>query len=213
MTSSPPGDPWREPSAPPRLAPGFDPWQSFVAGEPVRRRERLRHRGLEALRASRVPALLAVSVLLLGAPAGLLWARVSPTVSVSFSAQGPSLDRPESSEFFAAEGSFGVVLLVFGLVTGAVVWRVLRQRATGVGVPVGLAIGALLAGLVAQAVGSRFVVDSDLAALCGVQNACPIYDGTLQLRARGLVVIWAVAALAAYVALSLLRDDPEPSVE
>jgi len=183
-----------------------DPWQTFVAGEPATRRELLRHRASTALRTVRVPVALAAAVVLLGAPVGLLWARVSPRVSVSFSAQGPALDRPESSEFFAADGSFGVVLLLVGLLTGAAAWRLLRGREYEIGVPVGLTVGALVAGAVAQAVGGRRVVDRQLAALCEVESACPIYDGTLQLRARGLVVVWAVGALAVYVGLSLLFD-------
>ncbi len=209
MTPTPLADPWAEPVSAPLSAQVSESWQNFVAGEPVSRRDLLRHRGSAVLRFSRLPALLAVVILLLGAPIGLLWARVSPTVSVSFSAQGPSLVRPESSEFFAADGSFGVVLLMVGLLTGAAAWGVLHRRASGVGVPIGVAVGALLAGFVAQAVGSRLVVNRELAALCGVQNDCPIYDGTLQLRARGLVVVWAVAALMVYVGLSLLFDKAE----
>lgn len=205
---STPLDPRRQPDAeggPIHL----DAWQAFVAGQPASRSDLARHRAAVAVRAARVPVTITAVVLLLGAPVGLLWARVSPRVSVSFSAQGPSLDRPESSEFFATDGSFGIVLLLVGLATGAVAWRALRGRVQHVGVPVGLAAGALLAGLVAQSVGSRLVVDSRLAGFCVGPDACPLYDGTLQLRARGLVVLWAVAALAVYVGLSLLIDDAE----
>lgn len=184
-----------------------DPWQVFVAGTPPTRRDRVEPWVRAGLAAARLPAAVAVALLLVGAPVGLLWARVSPRIAVSFSAQGPSLDHPESSEFFATDGSFLVVLLLVGLLTGAVTWVLTRRR--GAGVPVGIAVGAVLAGLVARTVGSRLVVDRELARACRAA-ACDIYDGTLEVRSAGLVVVWAVAALISYAALTAVLDGESP---
>lgn len=178
--------------------PTDDPWAVFVAGVPPTRAELGRRR----LASFQLPASVVAGLVLLGAPVGLLWARISPRVSVSFSAQGPSLDRPESSEFFAADGSFGVILLLVGVVTGALSWALTRRRAPGPTVPLSIAVGGLLAAAVAAAVGTRYVVDAKLAALCTAQDACAIYDGTLQLRSRGLLVVWAVAALVVHFSLT-----------
>ncbi len=185
--------------------PSADPWQVFVAGAPAGRppvsavARTLLHR-------SRIPALVATSLLFLGAPMGILWAKVSPRIAVSFSAQGPALDHPESSEFFATDASFMIVLVVAGLLTGAAVWRFTRRR--GAGVPVGIAVGGLLAGIVARVVGGRVVVDPDLARVCRAA-ACDVYDGTLEVRSTGLVVLFAVAALAALIALTAVLDGDE----
>ena len=183
-----------------------DPWHAFVVGEPASRSDRMRDLTQRAVSAARLPAKVATGLLLAGAPAGLVWARVSPRISVSFTAQGPSLDHPESSEFFATDASFLVVLLIAGLLTGAVVWAFTRGR--GVGVPVGIAVGGVLAGVVARAVGSRVVVDDRLARVC-TEAACLIYDGTLHVRSSGLVVVWAVSALGAFLALTAVFDGAD----
>ncbi|HVF19032.1 MAG TPA: DUF2567 domain-containing protein [Mycobacteriales bacterium] len=179
-----------------------DPWQAFVAA-PSRGRKSGRDLVRELSARATLPLAVAAALLLLGAPAGILWAKVSPRVAVSFSAQGPELVHPESSEFFATEASFLIVMAVVGLVTGAAVWRFARRR--GVAVPVGIAVGALLAGAVARAVGGRVVVDERLAQVCR-QASCDIYDGTLHVRSPGLVVVWGVAALAVFIALTALLD-------
>jgi len=188
-------------------APESDPWQVFVAGVPAPLVNPFQAVN-PVVAGARVAGAVTAALVLLGAPVGLIWARVSPRIAVSFSAQGPSLDHPESSEFFAADGTFLIVLLLAGLVSGALVWRFTRGH--GVGVPVGLAAGGLLGGLVARSVGERVVVDSRLVQTCR-QAACDIYDGTLQVRSPGLIAVWAVVALVVLVALTAILDA-EPAV-
>ncbi len=199
-----------------------DPWRTFVAAPaPVAPRQRL----LDLLDASRVPVAITVALALLGAPVGLLWSRVSPRVAVSFSADGPSLVHPESSEFFDTDAAFLVVLVLAGLLTGALIWAFGRGR--GVRVPVGIAVGGVVAGGVAQAVGERVVVDSRLAEACR-SAVCDIYDGTMRVRIGVLHldqgwpgrqqvyltgIVWAVAALVAFFALTAAfdaRDEVDP---
>lgn len=201
-------------------APDDDPWRAFVAAPaPIATRQRLLH----VLNAARLPAAITAGLALLGSPVGLLWARVSPHVSVDFAADGPSLVHPESSEFFNGDAALLVVLLVAGLLSGVLVWAVARAR--GIGVPVGIAIGGLIGGGIAQAVGERVVVDPRLADACR-QAVCDIYDGTMRVRVgilhldRGWPgrhevyltgIVWSVAALVVFFALTAAFDPGEPA--
>lgn len=212
MTPPEPDDPWREPSAP---AGELDPWRAFVAGEPVSGRDRASRWLAVARDEGRVPLAVVAAIVLTAAPVGLVWAALSPRVSVSFSTQGPSLEQPESSEFFNADTSFLLALLVAGLVTGAVAWLLTRGR--GPGIAVALAVGGTLAGAIAREVGGRWVVDARLARLCAA--GCDLYDGTPDVRA-GLVeigsgavylggIVWSIAALVVLVVLTAAFDREE----
>lgn len=219
MTSPHDLDPWREPTR--TSDADDDAWRTFVAGEPVTTSVRARQLALALGRSARDPLAVALALLLLGPAVGLVWAHLSPRVSITFSAQGPSLEQPESSQFFTADGSFLFTLVAAGLLTGAVMWWLARDR--GPGLPVGFAVGAIAAGAVAREVAGRVVVDERLAALCR-SGACDVYDGTQRVR-TGVVevvlfgssrsvylggVVWAVAGLLAFgVLLALVRRDSD----
>ncbi|HVE97984.1 MAG TPA: hypothetical protein VNA12_02265 [Mycobacteriales bacterium] len=213
--SSPDGtDPWPAPDELER-----DPWAVFVAGSPVSGRELAQHWAARTATALRLPAAVVVAFVLSAAPIGLAWARLSPRVSVSFSAQGPTLEQPESNQFFTVDSSLLIWLLVAGLIAGAVAWRFLRH--VGARVAGGLAVGGVLMGVVSHAVAVRVVVDERLSRLCS-SGACDVYDGTQPVRAlvfrlfvgsafeTGPIylggIACAVAALVTLVVLTLFFD-------
>ncbi len=144
-----------------------------------------------------------IASVLVGAPVGLLWAAVAPRVDVVIAAGNANLAMPGTSDFIAADGLFLFTTAVAGLVGGAVAWVLGRRH--GPGVVVGLAVGGLLAALVAMRVGQTVNADEVEAFVrAGQQGALEL---SLRLRAREALVGWPVAALVAYVALSLLRKD------
>ena len=199
-----------------------DPWTAFVAGSPVTGSELARHAAARTIAALRVPLAVVGGLVLAAAPLGLAWAHFSPRVSVTFSAQGPALEQPESNQFFTVDSSLLIWLLVTGLVAGAIAGRFLRH--VGAPVAVGLAVGGVLMGVVAHSVAVRVVVDERLARLCA-NGACDVYDGTQPVRAlvyrlfvgspfeTGPIYLGGIAcAVAALVALTVLTlfSEPEP---
>lgn len=156
---------------------------------------------------TRRAALVGVLLLLLGAPAGLVWGWLAPTFPVSFSAAGPSVEDFDDRVFFAVDGRFLVVAMLAGIVSGFAAWRIGRGR--GPAVAVALAGGSLLAARVAQVVGERVVRDAQLRDFCARtarDGLCAFYDGTPELRSPGVVVGWAVAALITFAITTLVTE-------
>jgi hypothetical protein len=161
-------------------------------------------------RPSRLPAdlgvgffTLALSVLL-GAPAGLLWSALAPHAHLTIGASGvPMVDDGATEVFVAADGWFLGVCLVAGLLTGVVAW--LAGRRSGPFAVVALTVGGLLAGLVAAKVGMRLGQDEFRAvAQAGARGH---YGANVALQAEVIVLVWPIAALAAFLALTLSRVD------
>jgi hypothetical protein len=174
--------------------------------------ERLR----AATRESRVAAATAAYVALLGAPTAFLWRAFAPTVEIAHTASGPQPVAAESSQLFGVDGSFVLLTLAVGLVTGALAWLVLRRRGqTGPAGPFGLAAGGLLAALAASGVGRKMIVDRYLYDFCHARGArCFVYSGTLRLQSFAAVVVWPAAMLAAFAILTLFftRDNQNEDV-
>jgi hypothetical protein len=139
----------------------------------------------------------AVVVVLLGAPAGLLWAHVAPHAALVLTPDGAGLVDPEDRSFLTADVVFAGITLVLGLVCGLVAYAV--HRAHGPAVVVGLLVGGLAAAWVAARTGAMVGRDSFTAALLAVAHGAPagaVRRGPLELRATSVLVAWPVAALA-----------------
>jgi hypothetical protein len=148
-----------------------------------------------------------VASVLLGAPAGLLWAAVSPRLHVVVTDQG--LDTPDlegTKAFIGADGSYLLVMLGVGALCGVLAW--LFARKAGPWTVVGLALGGYLAALVAARVGLQPGAHKAIQALApgssfrgtvdfylGARNA----SGDLHLRAPIAAVGWPVGALVAFL--------------
>lgn len=139
----------------------------------------------------------AVAVVLLGAPAGLLWAHVAPHAAFVLTPDGAGLVDPEDRAFLTADVVLGAIMLVLGVVSGLVAHAV--HRAHGPAVVVGLLVGGLASAWVASHTGAMVGKDAFAAAQLAVAHGAPagaVRRGPLQLRATGLLVVWPVAALA-----------------
>jgi hypothetical protein len=160
------------------------------------------------------PVVVAVGSVLLGAPAGLIWSAVAPRVRITFNASGPQAPDLESSKaFIGADGSYLVVMLVAGLLCGALAWWLARR--SGPWTVVALAAGGVLGAVVAAHVGVLPGQHDSIQALRHGRAGHPpvdLYLGKLQgehthLRAVWAAVAWPVGALAAFLTGALLRPE------
>ncbi|MDQ6650343.1 MAG: hypothetical protein M3Z02_09540, partial [Actinomycetota bacterium] len=141
----------------------------------------------------------------LGGPAGLVWALVSPRVAVQTGPSGPQLLEPETKAFVAADGLFLLVTSIVGLICGLLAWRLARRY--GIPVLLALVVGGLLASLVAWKTG-RLLGLHDYRVVLRSGAAGGRASMNVELRATGVLVGWAVAAVVGYggcVAASLAR--------
>lgn len=145
--------------------------------------------------------LAAAVTVLVGAPVGLLWAAVAPTVDVVVDGDRVQLVEPGSSAFIAIDGFFLIAVALAGVIGGVLAWRLAHPH--GPAVVVGLTLGGLAAAYVAMVVGEQVgLAEVERAVRAGQQGALEL---TVQLRAHETIVGWPVGALLGYAGASLLR--------
>lgn len=176
-----------------------DPWATPQASAPeplVVGRRSVRSDALAGL-------LVAIGSVLLGAPFGLLWARLVPTTEVVVDAAGRAgYADPYTKDFIAADGFFLLGGAAVGLLVGLLAWRLGRRWAPGV--VIGLGIGGLLAGYVAGRTGTLLGREEFRAALEAGRPA--VVQPNVVLLAKTSIVGWPVAAIVGFVAPMLRRD-------
>jgi hypothetical protein len=156
-----------------------------------------------------------VTMVLLGAPAGLLWSALAPHYVVHFSAAGPDFSDIESTKaFIGADASYLLVMLGFGLVCGGVAW--LFARRSGPWTVVALALGGVLAALIAASVGLRPGAHDSIQALQAqnrTSGTVELYLGKrdkhngLSLRAPWAALGWPAAAVSVFLIGALRRPE------
>jgi hypothetical protein len=143
-----------------------------------------------------------------GAPLGLLWTWIAPTVPVINAGQnGIVVNDPSPEEFIAADGWFTLISFAFGLLAALLVWLVLR-RDRGPGLLLGVTFGGLAAALVMWQVG-RLV---GLSAWNDWQDTSPAgqtYDRPPDLHAHGALLVAAFAAVIVTTLLAGWSNDPD----
>lgn len=169
----------------------------------------------------------AVVVAGLGAPLGWLWSVLAPDVPVEMTAGGPVLREPQPEQYFAADGWFTVLGLVFGLVVAVLGWYLLR-RVRGPVALVAIVVGCVGAALLAWYVGRHVGLDGyqrlATSAPVGTRFGKPPDLRAEELRLafgflpviRGTLLVPAFAAAATYTMMagwsrySTLRAETEP---
>lgn len=158
-----------------------------------------------------------IASVFLGAPAGLLWAAVSPRYVVHYTSTGASTDDLESTKaFVGADASYFLIVLGFGLLCGGVAWWLARRQ--GPATVAGLLVGGVLAALIAASVGVRPGAAESLKRLrvdnrtsgtvdlfLGKRNNDKSDD--LSIRSPWAAVGWPVGALAVFVVMGLRRPE------
>ncbi|MCC3778976.1 ABC transporter permease [Streptomyces sp. UNOB3_S3] len=176
-------------------------------------REQDRARAREEARAElRQAAVVLVAVTVAGVLMGLLWAWLAPRVPLISDGKAVYLKNTEGEQAIGADGWFGLLGLVLGALSAALVF--LFRRAGGIAIVVGLAVGSLLASLVAWRLGIRLGPTSDVVAHARAVGKGVVFDAPLRLGAKGMLLAWPMAAMAAHLGLTALFGprDPEPSV-
>ncbi len=158
-------------------------------------------------------ALCALAVGVTGVLLGLLWLWLAPRVPLLTDGGAVYLKDPEGEEAVGADGVFTLVGLAFGAVSGVVLFLVRRRG--GMGLAVGLAVGGLLASLLAWGVGTVLGPEQDLAKAAAEAGKNATFEAPLRLQAKGALLAWPFAAVLVHLLLTAVfveRED-EPGGE
>lgn len=158
----------------------------------------------------RQAAIVAVLVAVTGAALGALWLWLAPNVPLVSDGEAVYFKNSEGEEAIAADGVFVLLSLGFGLVSGVAAFLV--RRSGGVPIVVGLAAGALLGAVLAWQLGGWLGPEADVADQARAVGKGATFDAPLQLRAKGALLAWPIAALAVHLGLTAAFGprDPEP---
>ncbi|ANP54491.1 xanthosine utilization system XapX-like protein [Streptomyces griseochromogenes] len=162
----------------------------------------------------REAVVITVAVALGGVLLGLLWSWLAPHVPLV----GEELDRSwvvylkdtEGEQAIGVDGTFTLLGLAFGLVSGVVVF--LLRRRGGVPAVVALGLGGLLGSLLAWRLGVWLGPESDVIAHAKAVGKGVTFSAPLKLGAKGALLAWPLAGLLVHLGLTALFGprDPEP---
>ena len=144
-------------------------------------------------------ALVAVA----GSVVGLIWSATSPKLSIRAVAAGSEATFKSQ---VAADGRFLLLGALAGVICAVIV---LAFGQHGPGAVVGLAVGGVLAALVANRVGVVAQHDATLSALhsLGISHSAHVLDLVgFRVRAQGVLLAWPIAALLVHGAVTLLHQ-------
>ncbi|MER8159305.1 ABC transporter permease [Streptomyces sp. NPDC094472] len=165
------------------------------------------------LRAELVQAsLVAIAVAVSGVLLGLLWLWLAPKVPLVSDGSAVYLKNSEGEDAIGADGVFTLLGLAFGAVSALIVFLLFRHG--GIALVIGLAIGGVLASVIAWRLGLWLGPTSDVVAHAKEVGKGVTFDGPLKLGAKGALLAWSVAAMVIHLALTGLFGprDPEPAL-
>lgn len=167
-----------------------------------------RHRS-EIGRQAAVGGTFAAVLTVLGVPIGLVWSAIAPRAALVAIGAGQAVPAdPESTAYMTGDGQFALLTMGTGAVVAVVAYLVAGRR-TGTGAVLGLAAGGVLGSLIAWLLGTWPAADGYHQALRGA-HAGDQLTAALDLHARGVLVLGALAAVAVYglieVCVSTVRD-------
>ncbi|MGW1891985.1 AAA family ATPase [Streptomyces sp. NPDC002004] len=191
----PPHQPWEAPPAT-----GAVPPASYEEDGPGMRTE------------LREGTVITVATAVGGALLGLLWLWLAPRVPLIADASAVYLKDTEGEQAIGVDGTFTVLAIGFGVVSGALVF--LLRRRGGVPLVVGLALGGLLGSLLAWRLGVWLGPTHNVVAHAKQVGKGVTFDAPLELGAKGALLAWPVAAMAVHLGLTALFGprDPEPEL-
>jgi hypothetical protein len=150
-----------------------------------------------------------LALTVLGVGLGLLWLWLAPRVPLFSDGKAVFLKDPEGEEAIGADGTFVLLALAFGAVTGLLAFA--RDRGGGVGRVIGMTVGAVAGSVLAWRLGVWLGPTTDVVAAAKAVGAGKTFDGPLKLQAPGALLAWPFAAIFVYVVLLGLfgrRDVP-----
>ncbi|MDF2257042.1 DUF2567 domain-containing protein [Streptantibioticus ferralitis] len=152
--------------------------------------------------------IVAAAVAVCGVLFGLLWVWLAPQVPLISDGSAVYLKNSEGEQAIGADGWFALMGLGFGVLTAAAVF--LWRRAGGVAIVVGLAVGAVLGSLIAWRLGVWLGPTQNVVAHAKAVGPNKVFYAPLELRAKGALLAWPVAAMAAFLALTSAFGPREP---
>nr|WP_202501986.1 DUF2567 domain-containing protein [Streptomyces sp. SID5785] len=158
----------------------------------------------------REAAVVTVGVALCGLVLGALWLWLAPRVPLVSDSTAVYLKDTEGEQAVGADGTFALLGLALGVLTALAVF--LWRRRGGVPLVVGLALGALLGGVLAWRFGIWLGPTQDVAAHAKELGKGVVFDAPLELKAKGALLAWPLAAMIVHLALTGLFGprDPDP---
>ncbi|MEV4443795.1 DUF2567 domain-containing protein [Streptomyces sp. NPDC049577] len=143
---------------------------------------------------------------------GLLWLWLAPRVPLISDGKAVYLKNSEGEQAIGADGTFVFLGLGFGVLSAAAVYFL--RRAGGIPIVVGLAIGSLLGAVLGWRLGVWLGPTADVAAHARAVGKGVVFDAPLKLGAKGALLAWPLAAMAAHLGLTALFTprDPEPEL-
>jgi hypothetical protein len=164
--------------------------------------------GRSKRRTAVVTVLAGLVVATAGAPLGVLWHFLAPTVPVvDAGASGFVVNDPSPEQYIAADGWFTIVGFGFGLVAAIVTWLVLRRH-RGPGLLLAVTAGALAAAPLAWYTG-RLIGRSAYAHWREIAVTGGTYQAPPDLHARGTLLVPAFAAVIVLTLLAGWSNDPD----
>ncbi|CAL9423204.1 hypothetical protein SUDANB174_01883 [Streptomyces sp. enrichment culture] len=162
----------------------------------------------------RQAAVTAVAVAIFGALLGVLWWQLAPSVPLVGEVVNDSwvvyLKDSEGEQAIGVDGTFTLLALAFGALSGVVVF--LLRRRGGVPLVVALCVGGLLGSLLAWRLGVWLGPAQDVIAHAKEVGKGVTFSAPLKLGAKGALLAWSLAALVVHLGLTGLFGprDPEP---
>ncbi|MFI0371622.1 hypothetical protein ACH35V_27470 [Actinomadura sp. 1N219] len=157
---------------------------------------------LSAMRFLVTWAVTAAIVTLPGPLAGVLWAKTIPEVTYVIVQGEPLLAEPEGQGPIGIDARFALIALVAGLLCG-VAGYLARGRGDDIALLLGLAVGGGAAAFLAWKTGHMIGLDDFQDAVKTARDGTTV-TGVADLRAKGVLVFWALPAVAAYGLLELI---------
>ncbi|MFK4067948.1 DUF2567 domain-containing protein [Streptomyces sp. NPDC029674] len=199
------------PSQPPHDRPSHDPWQAAAQPSGATSPHGYEEEDGPGMKTEvRQAAVITVAVAVGGVLLGLLWMWLAPRVPLISDGKMVYLKDTEGEQAIGVDGTFTLLSLGFGLVSGVVVFLVSKRG--GIPLVAGLALGSLCGALLAWRVGIWLGPETDVVAHAKSVGKGVVFDAPLELKAMGTLLAWPVAALAVHLGLTGLFGprDPEP---
>lgn len=153
-------------------------------------------------------AVVMLAVAFSGLLLGLLWAWLAPRVQYVSNGEAVFLRDTENEGRIGADGTFFLIALGLGILSGVVVF--LARRSGGVAVVMGLSFGSVLAALLGWRFGLWLGPSRDVVAAARAVGKDVPFDAPLQLLAYGVLLAWPMAAVAVHLGLVGVFGPREP---
>lgn len=165
---------------------------------------------MDPVRELKSGALTALLVAVAGVALGLLWLWLAPRIPLVSDGKAVYLKDTEGEQAVGADGTFVLLALAIGVLTGAVVFW--RHRRGGVGIVLGMAAGAVLGSVLAWRLGVWLGPTGDLIAHARAVGVKKVFDGPLALQAKGALLAWPIGAVLTHLLLTTAfgpRDEEQ----